>query len=122
MNKVMNSDGEFAPPGYMIDFGGRGKGLAELKNHLGDPAYQEIIERAYEVSPVTQVTGQSAPSVIVHGIFECGIQIPMQQSVRFFRALTGKHVKALLLCNNEGLYGDDPEVQSAVVDFLKRRI
>ena len=46
----------------------------------------------------------------------------MQQSVRFFRALTGKHVKALLLCNNEGLYGDDPEVQAAVVDFLKRRV
>ena len=74
------------------------------------------------MSPVTQVTCQSAPSVIVDGIFECGIQIPMQQSVRFFRALTGKHVKALLLCNNEGLYGDDPEVQAAVVDFLKRRV
>lgn len=122
MDKVMNSDGEFAPPGYMIDFGGRGKGLAELKNHLGDPAYQDIVERAYAVSPVTQVTGRSAPSVIIHGIFDCGIQIPMQQSVRFFKALTREHVKALLLCNNEGLYGDDPEVQAAVVDFLKRRI
>lgn len=122
MNKVMNSDGEFAPPGYMIGFGGQGKGLAKLKSHIGDPAYQDIVEKAYEVSPVTQVTDRSAPSVIVHGIFECGIQIPMQQSVRFFRALTREHVKSLLLCNNEGLYGDDPEVQAAVVDFLKRRI
>jgi hypothetical protein len=68
------------------------------------------------------VTENSAPSVIVHGIFECGIQIPMNQSVRFFEALTRKGVKSLLLCNNNGMYGEDPEVRRAVVDFLKNRV
>jgi acetyl esterase/lipase len=122
MNKVMNSDGPYAPPGYMIDFGGEGKGMGNLKAHWMEPAYQDAVRRAIDISPVSHVTENSAPSVIVHGIFECGIQIPMNQSVRFFEALTRKGVKSLLLCNNNGMYGEDPEVRRAVVDFLKNRV
>lgn len=122
MNKVMNSDGPFAPPGYMFDFGGEGKGLGILKAHLTDPEYRDAVDRAIDISPVSHVTKDSAPSVIIHGIFECGIQIPMNQSVRFFEELTRKGVKSLLLCNNNEFFGDDPEVQTAVVDFLKRRV
>ena len=50
------------------------------------------------------------------------IQIPMNQSVRFFEKLTQKGVKSLLLCNNEGFFGEDPEIQNAIVDFLKNRV
>ena len=46
----------------------------------------------------------------------------MGQSVRMFEALTRKGVKSLLLCNNNGPYGADPEVQLAMVDFLIRRV
>jgi len=122
MNKVMNSDGEFAPPGYMINFGGVGKGMANLKAHLGEPAYRDALERAIDISPVNHVTENSAPSAIVHGIFEYGVQIPMNQSVRFFEALTRKNVKSLLFCNNLGPFGEDPEVQLAVTEFLKNQV
>ena len=46
----------------------------------------------------------------------------MNQSVRFFEKLTQKGVKALLLCNNEGFFGEDPEIQKAVADFMKNRV
>lgn len=122
MDKVMNSDGPFAPPGYMFNFSGEGKGLGNLKAHMYEPDYRDILQKAIDISPVSHVTENSAPSVIIHGIYECGIQIPMNQSVRFFEKLTQKGVKSLLLCNNEGLFGEDPEVQKAVVDFLKNRV
>lgn len=122
IERVMNSDGPFAPPGYMFDYSGEGKGLASLKAHMNEPEYQDILQRAIDISPVSHVTENSAPSVIVHGIYECGIQIPMNQSVRFFEKLTQKGVKALLLCNNEGFFGEDPEIQKAVADFMKNRV
>ena len=122
LNKVMNSDGEFAPPGYMIGFSGVGKGLANLKKHLGEGEYHDVLMRALDISPVNHVSENSAPCAIVHGIFEYGVQIPMNQSVRFFEALTGKNVKALLFCNNLGPFGADPEVQHAVAEFLKAQV
>ncbi len=45
----------------------------------------------------------------------------MGQSVRMFEALTRKGVKSLLLCNNNGLFGEDPEVKRAVVEFMVNR-
>lgn len=122
LNKVMNSDGPYAPPGYMFGFSGDGKGLGALKAHMHEAEYQEILDRAIDVSPVSHVTKDSAPSVIIHGIYECGIQIPMNQSVRFFEKLTQKGVKSLLLCNNNGFFGEDEEVKKAVVDFMKKRV
>ena len=46
----------------------------------------------------------------------------MGQSLRMFQAYTRKGVKSLLLCNNNGLFGEDPEVKQAVVDFLTSRV
>ena len=42
----------------------------------------------------------------------------MGQSVRMFKAYTEKGVKSLLLCNNNGPFGEDPEVKMAVGEFL----
>ena len=64
----------------------------------------------------------TAPTALVHGIFDCGIQVPMGQSLRFFEALTRKGVKSLLLCNNNGIFGEDPEVKGAVLAFICARI
>jgi hypothetical protein len=36
--------------------------------------------------------------------------------------MTRKGVKSLLLCNNNGIYGTDPEVKQAVVEFIASRI
>ena len=58
----------------------------------------------------------------VHGIFDYGVQVPMGQSVRMFKAYTEKGVKSLLLCNNNGPFGEDPEVKMAVVKFLTSRV
>ncbi len=55
-------------------------------------------------------------------MFECGIQVPMGQSIRMFDAYYRKGVKALLLCNTNGLYGEDPEIKDAMIRFLKERI
>ena len=40
----------------------------------------------------------------------------------FFEKLTQKGVKSLLLCNNNGFFGEDEEVKKAVVDFMKKRV
>ena len=122
--RVGRSDGPYAPLASMLGYVGPGKGMGELKMHLHDPdpGYQALLEKARDASPVYHVTERSAPTVLVHGIFECGIQVPMGQSVRFFEALTRKGVKSLLLCNNNGIYGADPEVRRAVVEFIANRI
>ena len=122
--RVGMCDGPYAPLASMLGYVGPGKGMGELKMHLHDPdpKYRALLEMARDASPVYHVTAKSAPTVLVHGIFECGIQVPMGQSVRFFEALTRKGVKSLLLCNNNGIYGADPEVRRAVVDFIASRI
>ena len=68
------------------------------------------------------MTEPSAPLCLVHGIFDYGVQVPMGQSVRMFRAYSQKGVKSLLLCNNNGPFGEDPEVKQAVVEFLANRV
>lgn len=122
--KVAQSDGPFAPLGSLLGYVGEGKGMGDVKAHLfdPDPKYQELIRLAKEGSPVWHVTEHSAPLCLVHGIYECGIQVPMGQSVRMFEALTRKGVKSLLLCNNNGLFGEDPEVKQAVAEFLVSRV
>ena len=108
----------------MLGWTGPGRGMGDIKHHLfdADPTYQALIALAKEASPVYHVTERSAPTCLVHGIAECGIQVPMGQSLRMFEALTRKGVKSLLLCNNNGLFGADPEVAAAMLDFLCRRV
>ena len=123
-DKVANADGPFAPVGSMIGYAGPGKGMGKLKTHLNRPEepYRSYIELAKEASAVTHVTGKSAPLCLVHGMFDCGIQVPMGQSLRMFEALTRAGVKSLCLLNNNGIYGDDPEVQRAMGDFILSRL
>lgn len=123
-DKVNQSDGPFAPLASLMGHVGPGKGMADIKHHLydPDPKYQELIRRAIEASPISHVTEKSAPLCLIHGIFDCGIQVPMGQSVRMFTAYSRKGVKSLLLCNNNGIYGEDPEVKKAVVDFIMNRL
>ena len=123
-DKIAYGDGPAAPLGNMLGWTGPGKGMGDIKHHLfdADPKYQALIELAKDASSVYHVTENSAPVCFVHGISECGIQVPMGQSVRMFEALTRKGVKSLLLCNNLGVYGSDPEVQTAMVEFLCRRV
>ena len=122
--KRANGDGPFAPPASMIGYVGPGKGVADLKKHLTDPdpEYQRLLAELRKASPIAHVTENSAPICLVHGMYDCGIQVPMGQSVRMFDAYTRKGVKALLLCNNNGIYGDDPEVADAIVRFLADRV
>ncbi|MBR3059533.1 MAG: CocE/NonD family hydrolase [Oscillospiraceae bacterium] len=123
-DRVARCDGPYAPLASMLDYVGPGKGMADVKLHLHDPdpKYVALREKARDASPVCHVSAKSAPTALVHGIFECGIQVPMGQSLRFFEALTRAGVKSLLLCNNNGIYGADPEVKQAVVDFIVSRI
>ena len=123
-DKVANGDGGFAPPASMTGHIGYGKGMADLKAHLfdQDPKYVALREITRMASPISHVTENSAPLCLVHGIFDCGIQVPMGQSIRMFEAYTRKGVKSLLLCNNNGFFGEDPEVKRAVVEFIANRI
>ena len=120
----LNGDGPFAPSASMTGYAGPGRGMADLKKHLDDPdpEYRRWLAVTADASPISHVTEKSAPICLIHGIFECPIQVPMGQSVRMFEAYTKKGVKALLLCNNNGMYGEDPEVKDAVVRFLADRV
>ena len=122
--KKANGDGPFAPPASMIGYTGPGKGIADLKMHLADPDPERArwIKTAEEASPISHVTEHSAPICLIHGIFDCPIQVPIGQSIRMFEKYTKKGVKALLLCNNNGLFGNDPEVRGAAADFLAERV
>jgi len=121
---VANGDGPYAPLASELGWVGPGKGMGDIKHHLfdNDPKYQELIAMAKDASSIYHVTENSAPICFVHGISDPGPQVPMGQSIRMFEALTRKGVKSLLLCNNKGPYGADPEVQLAMVDFLVRRV
>lgn len=122
--KVAQSDGPFAPLGSMIGYVGPDKGMGDVKAHLfdQDPKYRDLIEKAIDASPISHVTSSSAPLCLVHGIFDYGVQVPMGQSIRMFEAYTRKGAKALLLCNNNGPFGEDPEIKQAMIDFIANRI
>jgi len=122
--KVAYGDGPYAGCAAFIGYMGPGKGLGELKLHRYEKDTEEakILELAREASPICHVTKASAPLCLVHGIADCGIQVPMGQSLRMFDALTRAGVKSLVLLNNLGFYGDDPEVRLGMVDFLRRRL
>ena len=123
-DRIAYGDGPAAPLGSMLGWTGPGRGMGDIKHHLfdADPKYQALIALAKDASSVYHVTERSAPVCFVHGISECGIQVPMGQSVRMFEALTRKGVKSLLLCSNLGVYGADPEVRTAMVEFLCSRV
>lgn len=123
-DKRANGDGPFAPPASMIDYVGIGKGVSDLKRHLNDPdpEYRRLLAELKNASPISHVTENSAPICLYHGMFECGIQVPMGQSIRMFDAYYRKGAKALLLCNTNGLYGEDPEIRDAMIRFLKDRV
>ena len=106
----------------MIGHSGEGKGLGDVKLHWNDSSYRELVKRTNDASPISKVTRNSAPTCFVHGIYECGIQVPMGQSVRMFKALSEQGVKSFLLCNNNSMYGEDDEIKKAVIDFVCRRI
>ena len=122
--KTANGDGPFAPIASMIGYTGHGRGVADIKAHLNDadPFYRSLLAELRTASPISHIHEASAPLCLVHGIFDCAIQVPFGQSVRMFEAYTVKGVKSLLLCNNNGFYGRDPEVQDAMVRFLCDRV
>lgn len=123
-DKVNQSDGPYAPLASLLGYVGEGKGLGEAKNHLfdDDPKYVKLLDKAKKASPISHVTKSSAPLCLVHGIYDYGVQVPMGQSMRMFKAYSGKGVKSIVLLNNMGPYGDDPEVMNAVVQFMTNRI
>ena len=123
-NKVDQSDGPFAPLGSLLGYVGKGKGFGVLKarRYSGDPEVTKLLHTAAYASPISHVSEKSAPLALVHGIWECGIQVPMGQSVRMFEEYARHNKKCILLCNTMGLYGEDPEVKQAVVDFITSRI
>ena len=95
----------------MIGHSGEGKGLGDVKLHWNDSSYRELVKRTNDASPISKVTRNSAPTCFVHGIYECGIQVPMGQSVRMFKAMSEQGVKSFLLCNNNSMYGEDDEIK-----------
>ncbi len=123
-DRVANSDGPFAPVGSLLGYVGPKKGFGELKHHLNDPdpEMQRLLAMAKEASPITHVNRNSAPLALVHGIYDCGVQVPMGQSIRMFRAYSDAGVKSLLFLNNNGPFGEDPEVKKAVVEFIMNRL
>ncbi len=123
-DRVMNGDGPFAPLASMIGYAGPGKGLGELKRHQfnPDPEHKKYLDIARDASSITHVTSDSAPICFVHGLYDDHIQVPMGQSLRMFEALTRAGVKSLCLLNNNGRYGDDPEVRGAMLEFLTARV
>lgn len=123
-DKVNNSDGPFAPIGSLLGYVGKGRGFGVLKSkrYHHDPEVDKLLAVAAKASPVNHVTADSAPLALVHGLFDCNIQVPMGQSIRMFREYAKHNIKCLLLCNTCGIYGEDPEVKKAVVEFMTTRI
>lgn len=122
--KVDQSDGPFAPLGSLLGYVGKGKGYGALKakRYSHDPEVTRLLHLAALASPISHVSDRSAPLALVHGIWDCNIQVPMGQSVRMFEEYARHNKKCLLLCNTMGMYGEDPEVKQAVVDFLTARV
>jgi len=124
--RVNNCDAAFSPLGAMVGFNAAGEGAAVLKRHTKDldpdPTYKALLELAHDCSPVEHIHRGSMESVIVHGIGECPIQIPINQSIQFFEKLTEAGVRAQLYCNGLRFFGNEPEIKKAVVEFLTSRV
>ena len=85
-------------------------------------AIQECREKTATANPLTYITPDDPPFLIIHGMRDC--LVPYQQSVILHEALQAKGVASTLILLPEGEHGgelfDDPVVKQAISDFLDR--
>lgn len=122
-----NADAPFSPMGAMVGYNAAGEGAGALKKHINDehpdPFFEQLLQLAHDASPVEHVHWGSMPCAIIHGMEEkCLIQIPLGQSIEYFRRLTECGVHAQLYANNTHFFGDEPEIIRAAVEFLTSRV
>ena len=122
-----NADAAFSPMGAMVGYNAAGEGAGALKAHMNDavkdPFFEELLALARDCSPVEHIHPGSMPCALVHGMNEaCPIQIPLGQSLEYFRRLTENGVHAQLYANNLHFFGDEEEIIRAVVDFFAARV
>lgn len=88
---------------------------------LGGPV-QQVRDRAREASPVTYVTADDPPFLIIHGTDDP--VVPYDQSVKFDQALRTAGVSSILLSIQQGEHGGfaNPEINARIKAFLDRHL
>lgn len=85
-------------------------------------AIQEYPDKARSASPISHVTPDDSPFLIVHGTEDA--LVPYEQSVEFEKALESVGVFAAFVTVDGGEHGGGfpPEVQAIVEDFLAQQL
>ncbi len=90
---------------------------------MGCPV-QQCKEKTMQASPMTYVTSDDPPFLIMHGLLDC--LVPWQQSVLLHNALEEKGVQSTLILIATGEHGgsafDDQKYKQMVSDFLDKNL
>jgi dipeptidyl aminopeptidase/acylaminoacyl peptidase len=82
---------------------------------------QEVQERAREASPVTHVTEDDPPFLILHGTED--MIVPFHQSVELDEKLRGAEVESIFIHVEGGGHGfNAPEAEGRVRTFLDKHL
>jgi acetyl esterase/lipase len=104
----------------LIGFSGPGKGLGVLKQNLTnpEPPYPGIVKLVHDVNPITWVTPDDPPFLIIHG--EDDVTVPINQSQRLADALTQAGVpNQFIRVPGMGHQTPPPEVLQQAASFLE---
>lgn len=124
--KYLNSDGPNAPLAQAIDFAGKGKGTAVLREYMesgkegSDPYLDKKLADARAASPVNAIAPDCAPLALYGGLGMTKVDIPFGQTRRTFEVCGKYAVDCYLFCNTNGDYGEKPEVVAGIRSFLDR--
>ncbi len=126
--KLIVSDGEFSPSCEIFGFSGKGKGIGVLRAYIEaglegtNELYDRKIAEAKKCSPLYHIKPDAPPIALFHGLGMTRVHIPNNQTYRTFEALSRNGVRAFMFSNTQGEYGSAPEIQDAVLSFLKNHL
>lgn len=127
-DRVLMTDGEYAPSSEVIGFSGPGKGLKILREYKenGCKPSNELLDKKLEAaafaSPVNYANPSVPPIALFGGHGMQSVNIAFKQSLRTFEALNKVDAIAFLYGNTNGEYGEKPETIEALKIFFDEQL
>lgn len=121
-NARVNCVVDFFGPADLLTMGGKHDDAASPESKLIGGAVQENPDKARSASPVTHVTADDAPFLIVHG--DQDPAVPHDQSVALEKKLEAAGVPVILITVEGGEHGKKfgPSVEKAVTAYLGQQL
>ncbi len=126
--KFDRTDGEYAPCAEVIDFAGKEKGIAVLREYLesgcrGTNQYLDSkLDDAFRASPINYCRPDCPPIALVGGLGMYKVDIANNQTIRTFNEMEKNKVSCFMYSNTKGNYARLPEICMSVLQFFENNL